>query len=156
MKILRRKSFLIIIIFLIIIFLFGFWFFYSAPRELEVIFLDVGQGDAFLIKTPFGQNILIDGGPDRSVLESLSKYLPLWDREIDLMILTHPHDDHIAGLIEVEKFFDVDRALYTAVNYDSDNYNAWKEKLLEKNIPATIMDKPQKINKYNINLCSTN
>ena len=71
----------------------AFWLLYNAPVELEVSFLDVGQGDAILIKTPMGQNILIDGGPDNAVLTRLSEELPFWERTIDLMILTHPHDD---------------------------------------------------------------
>jgi competence protein ComEC len=45
-----------------------FWFYYNAPKVLEVDFLNVGQGDAALIKTPYGQNILIDGGPDNTIL----------------------------------------------------------------------------------------
>ncbi|MDO8668523.1 MAG: MBL fold metallo-hydrolase [bacterium] len=70
-----------------------FWLTYNQPRNLEVDFLDVGQGDAILIKTPGGQNVLIDGGPDKTVVKRLGENLAWWDKRIDLMILTHPHDD---------------------------------------------------------------
>ncbi|MFA5248523.1 MAG: MBL fold metallo-hydrolase [Patescibacteria group bacterium] len=85
-------------------------FFIFQPRQkfLEVDFLDVGQGDAELIKTPYGQKILIDGGPTRAaVIQELGKVLPFWERKIDLVILTHCHSDHFVGLVEVFKRYDV-------------------------------------------------
>ncbi|MFA6393866.1 MAG: MBL fold metallo-hydrolase [Patescibacteria group bacterium] len=75
------------------VFLFGI--FYHPPKKLEADFLDVGQGDAILIKAPDGQNILIDGGPNSRLVERLSDVMPPWDKQIDLMILSHPHDDHV-------------------------------------------------------------
>lgn len=69
--------------------------------KLHVIFCDVGQGDAIFIKTPSGKDILIDGGPNDSVLSCLSNNMSFWDRELDLMFLTHPHADHFVGLISV-------------------------------------------------------
>lgn len=118
---------------------------YNPPKELEVDFLDVGQGDAILIKSPFGQNILIDGGPDSSVIEELGKNLPFWDKRIDLMVLTHPHDDHVTGLIEVIKRYSVKKILYTGVVHDAPNYLAWLEEIRERKIPLIIIDRPQKI-----------
>ncbi len=89
---------------------------------LEVIFFDVGQGDSHLIKTPGGQNILIDGGPDSSVLRKLERYLPISDRTIDLMVITHPHADHVTGSVEVIKRYDVRRVLATGVVHTTDAY----------------------------------
>src|SRR3989338_1330049 len=86
---------------------FLFWQYWQAPKNLEVDFFDVGQGDAILIKAPAGQNILIDGGPDKTVIKRLGENLAWWDKRIDLMILTHPHDDHVTGLIDVLKRFEV-------------------------------------------------
>lgn len=118
---------------------------YNPPKELEVDFLDVGQGDAILIKSPFGQNILIDGGPDSSVIEELGKTLPFWDKRIDLMVLTHPHDDHVTGLIEVIKRYNVKKILYTGVVHSAPNYLEWLETIRERKIPLIIIDRPQKI-----------
>lgn len=69
--------------------------------KLRVVFCDVGQGDAIFIRTPKGQDILIDAGPDESVLSCLSNHMPFWDRTIELAFLTHPHADHHNGLIHV-------------------------------------------------------
>jgi competence protein ComEC len=71
---------------------------HREPR-LVVTALDVGQGDAILVDGPRGGRLLLDGGPDPDRLMSvLDRHVPAWDRRIDLVILTHPHEDHVAGL----------------------------------------------------------
>jgi competence protein ComEC len=67
--------------------------------RLVVTALDVGQGDAILVEGPRGGRLLLDGGPDPDrLLLVLDRHVPAWDRRIDLIILTHPHEDHVAGL----------------------------------------------------------
>jgi competence protein ComEC len=69
----------------------------------------VGQGDAILVTTPKGQQILVDGGPSPSaLLSALGKKMPFWDRSIDLIVLTHSDADHITGLVEVLGRYEVD------------------------------------------------
>lgn len=64
--------------------------------------LDVGQGDAILVVAPSGATALIDGGPDpERTLRALGAALPFHRRSLDLVVLTHPHQDHIAGLVDV-------------------------------------------------------
>ncbi|MEK7450854.1 MAG: MBL fold metallo-hydrolase [Patescibacteria group bacterium] len=75
--------------------------------KLHVVFCDVGQGDAIFIRTPKGLDILVDGGPNDNVLSCLSNHMPVWDRTIELIILTHPHTDHFFGLHEVLKRYNV-------------------------------------------------
>lgn len=65
---------------------------------LTVSFLDVGQGDAIYIRTPNGADVLIDAGPTAATLEPLRKIMPSNDTELDLVIATHPDQDHIGGL----------------------------------------------------------
>lgn len=87
-----------------IVFLLGFagyQYFYFYDGKLHVVFCDVGQGDAILIETSDRAHILVDGGPDRSVLSCLSDHMPFWERELDLVFLTHPHADHFIGLMDV-------------------------------------------------------
>ncbi|MBU1148879.1 MBL fold metallo-hydrolase, partial [Patescibacteria group bacterium] len=109
-----RYKLLLIIIFLIAVGVAAFFLLYQEKeKKLEIIFMDVGQGDAILIKTPYDQQILIDGGPDDSVLAKLGKYMPLFDRSIDLAILTHPHADHVGGFVSVLERYQIDNILYT-------------------------------------------
>lgn len=78
------------------------WLFvFSYPDDkLHLVFCNVGQGDAILISRRFNQ-VLIDGGPDESVLKCLSENMPFWDKTIEIVVLTHPQADHLTGLIPV-------------------------------------------------------
>lgn len=78
-----------------------------AKNELSVSFLDVGQGDATLITTPDGVQVLIDGGPNSAVLRALGKQMSWFDRSIDMIVATHPDSDHIGGLIDVLERYEV-------------------------------------------------
>ena len=86
------------------------WWGALSPENdrLRVTVLDVGQGDAILIETPEGHTILVDGGPSGSVLmQALGEALPASERDIDLVVLTHAQDDHVSGLVEVLRRYDV-------------------------------------------------
>ncbi len=111
-----------------------------APEsgKLSITILNVGQGDSILVTSPSGQHILIDGGPspERVCLE-LGKALPYWDRTIDLVVLTHPHDDHVTGLVEVLRRYEVKRVLYPDLDYEAVVYDEWLELIDEKNSPCT-------------------
>jgi competence protein ComEC len=88
---------------------------FGAPTQpyLTVTFLDIGQGDSILIETPDGVQMLIDGGPDTSVLRELPAALPWFDRTLDVVLGTHPDKDHIAGLVDVLKRYTVGRIITT-------------------------------------------
>jgi competence protein ComEC len=108
--------------------------------KLHVYFLDVGQGDAALIRTPLNKFILVDGGPDDSVLRGLGDIMPFYTRTIDLIILTHPHPDHINGLIEVLKRYKVDKVFMTGINYHYAGYDEFLDLLAKNSIPVTLAD----------------
>lgn len=121
-----------------------------GPQLLEVNFLDVGQGDSIFIETPLRNQILIDGGPSSIILEKLGRKMPFWDRSIDLIILTHPEKDHLAGLIEVLKKYRVENILWTGVLRDTSEFQEW-QKLIEEEknkegAQIKIAKNPQKIN----------
>jgi len=107
---------------------------YLPDGKLRVKALDIGQGDSFLIISPTGNQILIDGGPNAKVLEGLGKYLPSYDKKIELLILTHPQADHMAGLIEVLKRYEVEKVLTINVSYQSALFREFVKLLKEKKI----------------------
>ena len=121
---------------------------FSQPRAglLEVDFFDVGQGDAIFIETPKGYQVLIDGGPDASVLEKLGQEMPFYDRSIDLIILTHPEADHITGLIEVLKNYQIGQILENGFKRETAGYKEWQRLIKEKNIPVKITQAGQVVN----------
>jgi len=109
----------------------------STGDRLTVTFLDVGQGDAILIRSPAGHRILVDGGPSGdAVSEALDRHLPFWDRHLDLVVLTHPDRDHLAGLVTVIERHDVDRALLPPPADDFPAYAAWREALEREHVPT--------------------
>lgn len=112
---------------------------------LEVHFLDVGQGKAIFVEAPDGNQILIDGGPDNSVIERLSATMPVFDRDIDLVILTHPDSDHLNGLIEVLKRYAIGRIIETGIADPTAQYQVWHNLIKEKNIPVVIAQGGQRI-----------
>ena len=121
--------------------------FYSLPDgRLKFYALDVGQGDAIFIETPRKAQALIDGGPDMKVLGQLSAVMPFYDRSIDLLILTHPQEDHMFGLVEVLKRYKVGKVLVTGVNYKSKTYEEFKRIIKEKNISVVIARAGQRVN----------
>jgi len=124
---------LFIIAFLVWIGVFG-KFQADTANDLKIYFLNVGQGDSEYIKMPSGEDILIDGGPDNSVLSELGKVMASGDRKIDLVILTHPHADHLTGLIDVINRFEIGQVWETGVEYSSSSYDAWKNLLNKKGI----------------------
>ncbi|MFY9462828.1 MAG: MBL fold metallo-hydrolase, partial [Candidatus Sungiibacteriota bacterium] len=105
---------------------------------------DIGQGDSIFIEMPNGNQVLIDGGPSDAVLARLGRVMPFWDRSIDLVILTHPHADHITGLIQVLKRYDVGMVLTSGVNYSTPEWNEWRALLERKHIPVVIAKRGQR------------
>lgn len=106
------------------------WIMAETPSgELEITFLDVGQGDAILIEGPTGNQVLIDGGPSRKVLSSLSQELPWFDRSLDLLIATHPDQDHISGLIDVLGRYQVQALLEPNTSEQKDLYEKLKKEI---------------------------
>lgn len=105
--------------------------------RLHISFLDVGQGDAILIQKG-SQQILIDGGPSpQAITMEMGSRMPFWDRTIELVILTHPHADHVTGLVEVLNDYHVEQILSPDLYCDLDIYDEWLDLIQEKNIKYT-------------------
>jgi competence protein ComEC len=117
----------------------------NKHRELRVVFLDVGQGDSIFIETPSKQQILIDGGPGTVVLEKLAEEMPFYDRTLDLIVLTHPEHDHMSGLIEVLKRYDVENILWTGVVRDTSDCEEWQKAIKAEQASIFIAEQGLKI-----------
>jgi len=103
----------------------------EIDNDLHLVACNVGQGDATLIRYK-STEILVDGGPTDAVIDCLSRHLPFWDREIELVILTHPEADHFTGLIEVFRRYEVDTFLRNELTLSNQNYQ-----VLEKAVGGT-------------------
>jgi len=124
------------LIFLIIINIIIFYVAYNIDRGgiLKVVFLDVGQGDSILIEVPNGNQILIDSGANKSVLKALSRKIPFYDRSIDLLIATHPDQDHIGGFPEILKRYKVGKFYNSGLISDSPTFKEIEKEIFNKKI----------------------
>jgi competence protein ComEC len=104
----------------------------------RAVFLNVGQGDSIFFRTGAGETVLIDGGSDNTVQTQLGKYMPFWERDLDLVILTHPHADHVTGLVEILKRYNVKKIIMTGVSHTAPQYLEFLKIIKEQNIPTEI------------------
>ncbi|MBU1167261.1 MBL fold metallo-hydrolase [Patescibacteria group bacterium] len=142
-KVLKYLPFVLILVAIIV-----FLIYFSLPKEdqakqAKVVFLDVGQGDAIYYRSG-SFDLLIDGGPGGRVVEELSKHLPFYDRTIELVVLTHPHADHMQGLIKVLERYQVDKVVETGVECQSKLCQEWNRSLEEKSIKRDFAQKGQR------------
>ena len=119
--------------------------FAKTPGKLTVAFLNVGQGDSIYIEGPDGTQLLVDGGPDRTVLSRLGSIMPLADRSIDVVIATHPDQDHISGLVDVLSLYDVHYVFEPGIGKDTNAYKALEHVVAEKQIPRILARRGMRI-----------
>lgn len=115
---------------------------YAAVAEdrggkLTVAFFDVGQGDAIFIESPTGTQMLIDGGPDRSVLRQLGGVMSFYDRTIDMLIVSNPDKDHFAGFLDVLRAYKIGAVMEPGTIGASAEYEAFEKLLEEGKNPST-------------------
>lgn len=112
----------------------------SPKAQTAVHFFDVGQGDAALIVGPSGQQILVDGGPNLSLLEHLERTMPFLDRSIDLLVLSHPHQDHLFAFPEILKRYEVRNILMTGMDFGLPKYREMLTLAQEKQVHVLLAD----------------
>ena len=141
--IIKRIVIINIVIFLCIIFI---------PRDIQINFVDVGQGDSTFIITPKNKTILIDGGGSNTgsfdVGENtlLPYILDKGYNKIDLMIISHFDSDHVGGLLTILEEIKVEKVLIAKQEEQSENYKRFLNIVKEKNIPVIIGKEGEKIN----------
>lgn len=120
----------------------------TSPDHQAVVvhFFDVGQGDSAFVTGPSGQQILIDGGPDLRTLEHLGTVMPYFDRTIDILVLSHPHLDHVAAFPEILKRYKVGRVIVSGAAYENGPYEEFLTLLTQKKIPVLLPEPGTQIN----------
>lgn len=111
---------------------------YWTSRAVMDVF-DVGQGDGILLSAG-GHQILVDGGPDGTILTHLGGAMPFFDRRIDLLVLSHPHLDHLQSFPELLRRYDVAAVLLTGVDYANPRYREFLELLREERARIVVAD----------------
>jgi competence protein ComEC len=125
----------------------------QLSSDLKITVIDVGQGNSMLVEFPCGQNMIIDGGgfPEssfdtgRSIVAPFLYYKRIW--RIDTAVLSHPHPDHLRGLIYILDNFSVRQIWKSKLPIDPEEYPEW-EKAIQLNKPDVYLlsDKsPEKI-----------
>lgn len=126
-------------LFLVFLALVALYVFSLEPsRTFSISFLDVGQGDAIFIETPRGVQVLVDGGASRSVLRALRAETSFFDRAIDVVVATHPDQDHVGGLSHVLSRYDVGKVLVSGNVADTPAHRAFEEAIENENIETVV------------------
>lgn len=111
--------------------------------RVTVTFLNVGQGDAIFIDAPSGRQVLIDGGPDTSVVRELSQVMPWYDRTIDMVIGTHPDADHIGGLLDVLPRYRIGTIVQSSVEGSTDTWRTFEKEIVEEHAAVYAAERGQ-------------
>lgn len=124
----------------ILIAIYGYFYSNTSSHTsyLRVVFLDVGQGDSIYIEAPNGRQVLVDGGPDASVVSQLASVMPLFDKTIDLVVATHADADHIGGLSAVLDDYTVSRVLENGAGGKTKTYQKLEQKIIDHHIQKDI------------------
>ncbi|MCX6702646.1 MAG: MBL fold metallo-hydrolase [Candidatus Wolfebacteria bacterium] len=144
----KGLSFAATIFFCLIIldtFIWGQIFFAGPAKNAEIYGLDVGQGDSELVVLPGNVKILIDGGPDNSILGNLSSVFGSADRYIDLVVMSHPQMDHFMGLIDVLKRYRIGAFIYNGQTGVAPSFKDLANAIQENKIPAVAVREGDKI-----------
>ena len=137
--------------FLGVLFLGAVFVWYAVLTEtrtgLKVAFLDVGQGDAIFVEAPNGNQVLIDGGPNKTVLRELAKQMPFYDRSIDGIVITHPHLDHYGGLVDILDNYKIGFEMDSGNdNPESKGFDIYARKLEEEKEKRIFAKKGMRVN----------
>ncbi len=104
--------------------------------KFRMIACNVGQGDGLLLISPGGKQVVVDGGPGKKILDCLSSHMPFWDRKVEMVVLTHPHAEHMEGLLAILENYKVGTIVTTNVpNKDKQSFStnklfiAWQEEI---------------------------
>lgn len=123
------------------------WFLLTLQPSAH--FLDIGQGDATLIQDHFTQ-IIIDTGPDEAILSQLNQFIPAYDKTIECLIITHPHEDHYQGLVHLLDYYTINQVVLPQIDDFSQTYQSLLTEIEQRHIPTIKSDNFTQISTNNL------
>lgn len=130
----------LVLFFLLSLIIIIIYFFQTILDDrTKIVFCNVGQGDAAYLRINNKIDVLIDAGPNKSVLLCLGKYMPFWDRKIELAFLSHPNIDHYGGYLYIADRYIIDKFITVKSPFTSDTYKKLLKKISIKQIPLLFL-----------------
>lgn len=117
------------------------WHAGAAPArsgKLTLAFLNIGQGDSIYIESPTGNRVLVDGGPDSSLLRELGAVMPFGSRTVDMIAVTNPDKDHYVGFLDLLDRYHVGAELEPGTLPGTPEYALLESKLKEKKVSQIV------------------
>lgn len=125
----------------------------TKNSELEVFFIDCGQGDAILIKSPAGEYMLIDGGTRDEGRNITSFMLDQGVKQLAVVVGTHPHSDHIGGLAEIINSFPVQKVYLPRVTHNTKSFEALLDAIKGQNLKISTASRGVEIPLAGLEAC---
>ena len=135
----KKYSILIGVFLLIFLLISCIQYIRNNDGKFHITFCDVGQGDGILIRTPHNHYVIVDGGPDNSILSCVNARMPFWKRDIDVMILSHPHADHLNGLIPVSKYYTINYFVSENLKNNTTSFDELVGTIANKDMPVKYL-----------------
>lgn len=150
----RNKKLLLFLLVLVLLSTIGFVLIKPTEKPLELVMLNIGQGDAIYIQTPSGKNMLVDSGKDRTILYELGSVIKFNKKTIDIIEISNPDLDHIGGFPFVMEKYKIGKIITPGTNHDSlDSYNEIEKMAQKQKIEVLKPKSGTKIiidNKYDV------
>jgi competence protein ComEC len=123
-----------------------------SSSNTKIVFCDVGQGDAIYLRLQNNIDILVDGGPNTRVLDCLGKYMPFYDRTIEIAIITHPQKDHYFGFFSILDRYTVQKLFLSPFPHPTSLFQKLLDKIHDRNISSTYINGRNKMSFKNASL----
>ena len=104
---------------------------YWPDADVHLVVCDVGQGDGIVIWRGSAQ-VVVDGGPNEKIVDCLSKYVPFWDRRIEMIMMTNGDADHMTGLISLIKRYKIDQIVANNLVSDTGRFGELRKEIVEE------------------------
>lgn len=117
----------------------------NVTKDMQVHFINVGQGDSIYIRTPSNKHILIDGGPPKYGKKVVNYLKQQGVKKLDLVVATHPDIDHIGGLVTVMKQLEIKKMLDSGKLHTTKRYSKYIQELVKQEIPISIAKMDEEI-----------